>query len=249
MMPSAKRGVFNVLLILAACTPTSSVSSGSGDPLGPDLPPSATTTTESGNSGQPPDLPQRSDLSDRRDLSSPAPDLPEEGGAEHLDLEPLLLPIGDPLGNEGYVTHFNIDYTEGGIFGTPPSADRILNMWIPDAAGPHPVLFFVHGGGWISGGPAPSPLLPLATIKDGIGAGIAIVSVGYTLGESSADAESFPQNVRDVFCGLRYVKKYGDSFDLDVSRIAGLGESAGGHLLAVMAYADPLGPTLDAACG
>jgi acetyl esterase/lipase len=183
-------------------------------------------------------------------------DVPDDGdgdgdgdsSAGRLNLDPLYLPIGDPQAKQGVTITTNIDYTEGNQSNT----NQILNMWVPKGTdeGPYPVVFYIHGGGWISGGAGHGGLGPYATIgENGLGAKIAVVSAGYTLGQDWLNPTSFPENIQDVRCALHYVIKNADLYNLDVSRIMIAGSSSGGHLAALLAYAAIESPMYAGACG
>ncbi|SHN75105.1 alpha/beta hydrolase [Cryptosporangium aurantiacum] len=113
----------------------------------------------------------------------------------------------------------------------PLELDLILP---PEAVGPVPVVVFLHGGGWRVGsrstvGPAyagtrPTPFERLAL------AGIAVASVDYRL---SAEA-TWPAPLHDVKAAVRWLRARGSEAGLDTTRIAAWGESAGGHLAALL---------------
>ena len=98
----------------------------------------------------------------------------------------------------------------------------------PAGDGPHPVLVFYHGGGWVIG--------DLYT-HDGIcrslvnAAGCAVASVDYRL----APEFKYPTPVEDSYAGLAWVAANAARLGLDPARIAVGGDSAGGNLAAVMA--------------
>lgn len=99
---------------------------------------------------------------------------------------------------------------------------------------PHPVVVFVHGGGWRVGSrdqvvPAlrevePEPLHVLARH------GIAVVAVDHRL---SGEA-TWPAPLHDVKAAVRWVRAHADELGLDPDRIAAWGESAGGHLACLL---------------
>jgi acetyl esterase len=101
-----------------------------------------------------------------------------------------------------------------------------LDLFVPDEDGPFPVCILVHGGGWTKGDKARlvKPLFePLGK------AGYAWVSINYRL----APAHKYPASVEDVETAIRWVKAHAAQYHLDVLRIALIGESAGGHLVAL----------------
>ena len=114
-----------------------------------------------------------------------------------------------------------------------------VRVYKPAGMGPHPVLVFYHGGGWVIG--------DLYT-HDGIcrsivnAAGCAVASVDYRL----APEFKYPVPVEDSYAGLLWVVANATRLGLDSARIAVGGDSAGGNLAAVTALLarDRRGPRL-----
>ncbi|MDW4682413.1 alpha/beta hydrolase, partial [Escherichia coli] len=74
-------------------------------------------------------------------------------------------------------------------------------IYIPDRAGPLPVIVFYHGGGWISGSLdlADAPCRRLADENGAI-----VVSAHYRL----APEHPFPAATDDTFAALSWVRKH-----------------------------------------
>lgn len=102
--------------------------------------------------------------------------------------------------------------------------------------GPHPWVMVVHGGSWRSGdkGDASTESRAFAA------AGYTVVDVQYRL----APASPFPAGVQDVRCLLGAVRARADELQLDASRVALLGRSAGAQIALLAAYSD-LAPSCD----
>ncbi|MFI6520614.1 alpha/beta fold hydrolase [Spirillospora sp. NPDC050679] len=111
-----------------------------------------------------------------------------------------------------------------------------LDLWLPeDAAGPLPVIVFVHGGAWRTGlrgdmGPRfrawePGPFARLAR------AGFAVACPSYRL---SGEAPH-PAQLEDLAAALAWLRTRAGDLDLDTDRTVLWGESAGGHLAALTA--------------
>lgn len=118
----------------------------------------------------------------------------------------------------------------------PLELDLILP---PEAAGPVPVVVFLHGGGWRMGGrdsagPAYAGASPTLFERVAL-AGIAVASVDYRL---SAEA-TWPAPLHDVKAAVRWLRSSGPEAGLDPARIAAWGESAGGHLAALLGLTGP----------
>ena len=100
-----------------------------------------------------------------------------------------------------------------------------LDACVPEGAGPFPAVILVHGGGWSGGDKTQGvdPLfIPLTRAK------IAWFSINYRL----APKHHYPAPVEDVEAAIRWVKAHAAEFKVDPNRLALLGESAGGHLVA-----------------
>jgi acetyl esterase/lipase len=112
-----------------------------------------------------------------------------------------------------------------------------LDLWLPEepAAGPPPVILFVHGGAWRTGlrddlGPRfrawrPGPFARLAR------AGFAVACPDYRL---SGEAP-FPAALDDLTEALAWLRTRAADLGVDAGRTVTWGESAGGHLAALLA--------------
>jgi acetyl esterase len=85
----------------------------------------------------------------------------------------------------------------------------------------------IHGGGWRTGDKA-SWAAEASRFAE---RGWVAFSVNYRLDEPSP----FPAEVEDVQAAVRWVRANAGEYGVDTGRIAALGESAGGHLTAMLA--------------
>ncbi len=121
----------------------------------------------------------------------------------------------------------NIPY---GTFETPDGAtgELLLDAWIPPGEGPFPGVVLAHGGGWEAGDKVTylTPVLePLAR------AGFAWFSIDYRL----TPEVRHPQQLDDLRRAIRYVRHHASRFRVDPRRLAMLGESASGQMVAWLA--------------
>jgi acetyl esterase len=114
-----------------------------------------------------------------------------------------------------------------------------VRVYSPSGAGPHPVLVFYHGGGWVIG--------DLYT-HDGIcrsltnAAACAVASVDYRL----APEAKYPVAAEDSYTALCWMAANAGRLGIDPRRVAVGGDSAGGNLATVVALMarDRRGPSL-----
>ncbi|WP_332814204.1 alpha/beta hydrolase [Ramlibacter sp.] len=106
-----------------------------------------------------------------------------------------------------------------------PGGPLKLRIYHPDAAGPLPALFYVHGGGYVIGDLETHDAV-CRTLCHSVGA--VVVAVDYRL----APEHPFPAAVDDVVCVLRWLAAHAKELRADPSRIALAGDSAGAQLAA-----------------
>jgi acetyl esterase/lipase len=92
---------------------------------------------------------------------------------------------------------------------------------------PAPLVFFIHGGGWQNGNRS-SGLAPL--LEPLLKAGISVVSIEYRfIGEATADGVVPPVKgpLHDAARALQFVRSKAGEWNIDKTRIAACGSSAG----------------------
>lgn len=114
-------------------------------------------------------------------------------------------------------------------FSRPDGEPLKLDAHIPEGKGPFAAVILVHGGGWSAGSKQANFIQPLFPVLDA--SGLAWFSIDYRL----APKYPYPAAVEDVEAAIRFVKKHAKEFRIDPDRIALSGESAGGHLVALVA--------------
>jgi acetyl esterase len=101
------------------------------------------------------------------------------------------------------------------------------DVLVPDRAGPHPVLVYLHGGGWVAGSPRTHRKLGLRFAE----AGYLVVNVDYRL----APEAPFPGPFEDCVFAVRWAAEHASRFGGVARRLAIGGDSAGGNLSAAVA--------------
>ena len=106
------------------------------------------------------------------------------------------------------------------------------HLWVPNGEGPHPVLICIHGGGWRIGSADNYMQWGPAIAAEGF----ALFSICYRL-TLPANKPVWPQAPNDVRAAVQFVRGRARDYGLDRDRIAMMGDSAGGHLSALVALA------------
>jgi acetyl esterase len=109
-------------------------------------------------------------------------------------------------------------------FARPGGKALLLDLHIPDGPGPFPAAILVHGGGFDAGS-RDANARPLFDVL--FNAGYAWFTIDYRL----APEFHFLQAIDDVFIAIRWVKANANTYHVDVSKLAIIGESAGGFLV------------------
>lgn len=99
--------------------------------------------------------------------------------------------------------------------------------------GPAPAAVYVHGGSWVSGDYDTGGFLINAIGPALADKGFVVVSLNYRLGPK----QHWPDQIVDVKCAIRYLRANAARFHIDTSAIGAWGQSAGGHLVALLGTA------------
>ncbi|HTO09151.1 MAG TPA: alpha/beta hydrolase [Myxococcota bacterium] len=164
-------------------------------------------------------------------MSTPPSDVP--GLRKMLDQFAELLNAGGP---EIGALHENVLVRE--VDGARVTAD----VFVPKGKGPHPVLVYLHGGGWVAGSPRTHRKLTARFAE----AGYLVTSIDYRLAPEAA----FPKGFEDCVHAVRWAAENAARWGGDARRIAIGGDSAGGNLSAAVSAhlaSDSSAPRLRAA--
>ena len=109
----------------------------------------------------------------------------------------------------------------------------VLDLYLPQATVPQPLIVFVHGGGWVGGNTRHSgALADFPRVLAQLAAeGFAVASVEYRL----AGEAPFPAALQDLRAALRFLKGNAAKYRIDAGKVAVWGGSAGGQLAALAA--------------
>ncbi len=125
--------------------------------------------------------------------------------------------LEEPAGIRRYV---NIIYAEREFLEMP---DHQMDIYVPENAGePLPCIVSVHGGGWFYGDKDLYRMYCLTLAAKGA----AVVNFNYR----RSPEHVYPAAIEDVCLAMSYVKNHGKEYDIDVERVAMVGDSVGAQL-------------------
>jgi cation diffusion facilitator CzcD-associated flavoprotein CzcO/acetyl esterase/lipase len=120
------------------------------------------------------------------------------------------------------------------------AGDLAYRLYRPPTPGPHPLVAYFHGGGWVCGGAdSDDPFCrDLCVRSDAI-----FVSVGYR----RAPEQRFPAAALDAYAAIQWLAAHADALGGKPGRLAVCGWSAGGNIAAVACQLarDAGGPDID----
>jgi len=99
-----------------------------------------------------------------------------------------------------------------------------LDLYLPRGKAREPLIVWVHGGAWRSGSKKSMPLTKL------VEEGYSVASVDYRLSTQAR----FPAQVHDIKAAIRYLRGHGERWKVATKKIVVAGDSAGGHLAALV---------------
>jgi acetyl esterase/lipase len=102
---------------------------------------------------------------------------------------------------------------------------QVVDVWVPESAGPHPVALMVHGGCW-------QTEIADRTIMNWIAddlrrRGIAVWNIDYRGVDRGG---GYPGTFQDVAAAADALRAHATEYRLDATRVVAIGHSAGGHL-------------------
>ena len=136
-----------------------------------------------------------------------------------------LFTSGDNKRDAGLTTPDDIQRFDDILYGTDAQW-QCLDVYRPKATqGSLPVIVSVHGGGWVYGDKDRYQFYCMDLARRGF----AVVNFTYHL----APKYKFPQPLLDTCMAFQWVLDNADQYGLDTKNVFAVGDSAGGHLLAL----------------
>ncbi|MBI2061256.1 MAG: alpha/beta hydrolase [Nitrospirae bacterium] len=103
------------------------------------------------------------------------------------------------------------------------------DLYLPEGAGPHPIVLFIHGGGWVAGS---RRMLNAVSFGEHLACrDYAMFDIDYEL----APINKSPGLEQDCKCAIRWLKGMSPQLGLDKKKFYVTGGSAGGHLTGMVA--------------
>ena len=109
-------------------------------------------------------------------------------------------------------THANVPYG--------PHERNVLDLWLAKSDSPTPLLVHIHGGGWIYGDKGS---VPAATLRFMLDHQVSVASVNYRY----STIAPLPAPVHDAARAIQFLRSKAREWNLDKSRVAAFGTSAG----------------------
>lgn len=155
------------------------------------------------------------------------PQRARRAAAERREAEELAVREGRPLPKPLRLEPDRADFRYG------PHERNVLDFWAAPSDGPTPLVVFIHGGGWKIGDKRE---ISDATIKACLEAGISVASINYRLTTTAP----FPAPFLDCGRALQVLRHHASEWNLDTTRFAAYGASAGAGMSLWLAFHDDL---------
>jgi len=114
------------------------------------------------------------------------------------------------------------------------SSAEELDLYVPTSrpvpAGGLGLVVYVHGGGWLAGQGDKANAFSLTVRNLVLSFGYAIASVNYRLSNEA----HLPAQIQDVKSAVRWLRAHAGQYGYNPNRIAAVGDSAGGQLVALL---------------
>lgn len=111
------------------------------------------------------------------------------------------------------------------LFAAPGGHELRMDLYVPQTGRPAPVVLWIFGGGWRIGSKGYH-----VNVRDLTRSGIAVAAIQYRMSGTAV----YPAQLDDCRAAVRWLRENASRLGLDPQRIGASGESAGGHLAALL---------------
>ncbi len=142
------------------------------------------------------------------------------------------------LKNYPYVTRLSTELPPGVkaqtglVYARYGTREMRLDLFRPEGKGTFPAVIVVHGGAWITGNHAMENPFAMELARRGYVA----ATVEYRLSNEA----KYPAQIHDLKAAVRYLRANAARYNIDPNRIAAVGASSGGHLVALLGVTNGL---------
>ncbi|HEY9830591.1 MAG TPA: alpha/beta hydrolase [Stenomitos sp.] len=126
------------------------------------------------------------------------------------------------------IPQMSVRYTPDIPFAAPDGVPLNLDLYRPPQVGQYPAIVIIYGGGWQSGSTSHHDDFSRYMAHRGY----TVFAIAYR----HAPRYQFPAQLDDVRAALTFIQQHATEYETDITRIALLGRSAGGHLAMLAAY-------------
>ena len=121
-----------------------------------------------------------------------------------------------------------IRINRGIIFASPDQTDLKLNIYRSLTEGKKPTVIIIYGGAWREGSPDDYEQFSYYMAAQEY----TVITIDYR----HAPEHQFPKQLEDVETALYYIQAHANDLEVDLTKMAVMGRSAGGHLATLAAY-------------
>ncbi|MFM7743161.1 MAG: alpha/beta hydrolase fold domain-containing protein, partial [Verrucomicrobiota bacterium] len=118
---------------------------------------------------------------------------------------------------------------------------HVLDFWQAESASPTPLVFIIHGGGWVGGSKERAE--KFADVAALLKAGVSVASINYRLIKRDPAVDTSPAvkaPLHDAARALQFVRSKAAEWNLDKARVGAAGGSAGACSSLWLAFHDDL---------
>ncbi len=114
-----------------------------------------------------------------------------------------------------------------------PHERNVFDLWLAKSDQPTPIAIYIHGGGFTSGS---KEKFKAKDLTDLLAAGISVASISYRLVPDVPQSEPFQDGRR----ALQFIRHKSGEWNIDKTRVAVFGGSAGAQVCMWIAYSDDM---------